>query len=105
MHWYHGTSTLRFALTSTKSQVATHLPVWLDVWFELEALNSLASFAYLNPEHVLPEIVFCENQEGTHVPFRARGLGHPLIPEEQKVVNDFAMNKLGEIDIITGSNK
>jgi hypothetical protein len=87
-----------------KSQVATHLPGWLDVWFELEALNSLASFAYLNPEYILPEIVSCENQEDTNIPFRAGGLGHPLIPEEQKVVNDFAMNKLGEIDIITGSN-
>jgi len=74
------------------------------VWFELEALNSLASFAYLNPEYILPEIVSCENQEDTNIPFRAGGLGHPLIPEEQKVVNDFAMNKLGEIDIITGSN-
>jgi len=87
-----------------KSQVATHLPGWLDVWFELEALNSLASFAYLNPEHILPEIVSCENREDTNIPFRAGSLGHPLIPEEQKVVNDFAMNKLGEIDIITGSN-
>src|SRR5260370_16703352 len=87
-----------------KSQVSTHLTGWLGVWFELEALNSLASFAYLNPEYILPEMVSCENQEDTNILFHARSLGHPLIPEEQKVVNDFAMNKLGEIDIITGSN-
>jgi ABC-type multidrug transport system fused ATPase/permease subunit len=90
-----------------KSQVAAHLPVWLDVWFELEALNSLANFAYLNPEYTLPAIVSCEDQEdqdGHHMPFRACALGHPLIPAEQKVVNDFAINHLGEIDIITGSN-
>jgi len=84
-----------------KSQVAAHLPVWLDVWFELEALNSLATFAYLNPGYALPEVVPCADQENN---IRACGLGHPLIPEEHKVVNDFAINKLGEIDIITGSN-
>ncbi len=25
------------------------LPGWLDLWYELEALNSLANFGYLNP--------------------------------------------------------
>ncbi len=31
-------------------------------------------------------------------------MGHPLIEEEQKVVNDFAMHNLGDIVLITGSN-
>ncbi len=87
-----------------KSQVAKHLPVWLDIWLEIEALNSLANFAYLNPEYVLPEIVPCVNQDNHSTPFRACDLGHPLIPQQQKVVNDFAIRKLGEIDIVTGSN-
>ena len=87
-----------------KSQVATYLPVWLDIWLELEALNSLANFAYLNPDYVLPEIVPCVGQDDHNAPFRACDLGHPLIPQQQKVVNDFAIDKLGEIDIITGSN-
>jgi ABC-type multidrug transport system fused ATPase/permease subunit len=86
-----------------KVQIATDLPTWLDVWFELEALNSLATFAYLNPNYILPEIFSSEEQADAR-PFLATGLGHPLIPEEKKVVNDFAMNALGEIDIITGSN-
>ena len=87
-----------------KSQLATLLPVWLDIWFELEALNSLANFAFLNPEYILPEIVLCQNQENMTIPFRACDLGHPLLPVEQKVVNDFSIQKKGEIDIITGSN-
>jgi len=87
-----------------KSQLATHLPVWLDIWFELEALNSLANFAYLNPEYILPEIVLCQNQDNITIPFRACDLGHPLLPVGQKVVNDFSIQKRGEIDIITGSN-
>jgi len=87
-----------------KSQVAVDLPTWLDVWCELEALNSLASFAYLNPGYMLPEVTSCADQDSDNIAMRARGLGHPLIPEEHKVVNDFAINELGEIDIITGSN-
>ncbi len=87
-----------------KSQVAAHLPAWLDIWLEIEALNSLANFAYLNSEYVLPEFVPCVNQDYPSTPFRACDLGHPLIPDEQKVVNDFSIQKLGEIDIVTGSN-
>ncbi len=87
-----------------KFQVAVDLPTWLDVWCELEALNSLASFAYLNPGYVLPEVTSCADQDSDNIAMRVRGLGHPLIPEEHKVVNDFAINELGEIDIITGSN-
>jgi ABC-type multidrug transport system fused ATPase/permease subunit len=87
-----------------KSQVATYLPLWLDIWLELEVLNSLANFAFLNPEYVLPEIFHCMGQDNHNAPFQACDLGHPLIPQQQKVVNDFAIDTLGEIDIITGSN-
>ena len=90
-------------LNHYKSLIAAALPAWLDAWFELEALNSLATFSYLNPEYVLPEITVAKEQDN-HRLFRANGLGHPLIAYEKKVVNDFAMNELGQIDIITGSN-
>ena len=86
-----------------KAQVAAQLPLWLDTWFELEALNSLANFAYLNPEYTLPQVVE-RAVTGDQAVFQAKGLGHPLIPMQQKVVNDFAMSAPGEIDIITGSN-
>jgi DNA mismatch repair ATPase MutS len=93
-----------FRFRQDKSQLATRLPTWLHIWLELDALNSLANFAYLNPEYILPEIATCENQDEHASPFQACGLGHPLIPANQKVVNDFSIHKLGEIDIITGSN-
>ena len=90
-------------LNQYKSLIAALLPTWLDIWFELEALNSLANFAYLNPEYALPELMPVADRASTCL-FCARGLGHPLIPPEQKVVNDFAMNERGEVVIITGSN-
>ncbi len=43
-----------YRLQQCKVQIATRLPAWLDVWFELEAICSLATFAYLNPEYSLP---------------------------------------------------
>jgi len=90
-----------YRLGHYKKQITTRLPVWLDVWFELEALNSLATFAYLNPEYVLPDVL---SEAGRPVIFQGRDLGHPLIPAEKKIVNDFAVEQLGEVFIITGSN-
>jgi len=89
-----------YRLSQYKERVTERLPVWLDVWFELEAVSSLATFAYLNPEYAWPQVV--AEKDGTC--FEARNLGHPLIPVDKKVANDFAMEKLGEVVIITGSN-
>lgn len=92
-----------YRLQQCKVQIATRLPAWLDVWFELEALCSLATFAYLNPEYILPTIMSPDVQDGRAV-FSGQGLGHPLIQMEKKVTNDFTMKKLGEVVIVTGSN-
>lgn len=86
-----------------RDTIADRLPLWLDAWFELEALHSLASFAYLNPEYTLPQVTERATHDERPV-LQASGLGHPLLPVEQKVVNDFAMPEVGEIALITGSN-
>ncbi len=86
-----------------QDQIAARLPLWLDTWFELEALHSLATFAYLNPEYTFPQVTELPTEDAQPV-LEAKGLGHPLIPIEQKVVNDFSMVGTGEIAIITGSN-
>lgn len=86
-----------YRLNHLKAAVEKRLPAWLDVWAELEALNGLANFAYLNPAYTLPTL-----SPDSDV-FRGRGLGHPLIPYTEKICNDFALER-GEIAIITGSN-
>lgn len=94
-----------YQLGHYKVQIAERLPVWLDSWFELEALCSLAAFAYLNPEYVMPDVhASAEARDSDAQVFQARDLGHPLIPVEKKVTNSFAFNALGEVVIITGSN-
>lgn len=87
-----------YRMDQCKRDLSTLLPTWLDTWFELEALNSLAAFAYLNPDYVLPELL------GDMAVFEAQQLGHPLIGAEERVGNDFSVKGLGSVAIITGSN-
>ena len=87
-----------YRLELVKNEIAHLLPRWLDAWHELEALNSLANFAYLNPHYVFPTIASDSNR------FVARSLGHPLLRPESKVCNDFELDQDQKIVILTGSN-
>jgi hypothetical protein len=104
---------LTYGLGRAWAAVSDHAPRWIDTWFELEALSSLATFAYLNPGYAFPQIGdggYAGRGQGTGKPgphaavFEATALGHPLIPAGQKVSNDFAVPHLGWVAIITGSN-
>jgi len=84
-----------------KQEIAALLPGWMDTWFEIEALSSLANLAYLNPHYTFPKIT---EDTLSSVAFRTEGLGHPLLPDKSKVSNDFSAGSLGDIDLFTGSN-
>jgi DNA mismatch repair ATPase MutS len=93
-----------------KLKIAEVLPIWLDTVFELEALNSLATFSYLNPDYAFPEISpdltpskAAPSADNSSI-FKVVQAGHPLISEDHKICNDFAFSESGEIVIITGSN-
>lgn len=86
-------------LELVRKGLAHLLPRWLDAWYELEALNSLANFAYLNPDYVFPRILDQESQD-----FTADSLGHPLLKRENKVCNDFQLDQAQKVVILTGSN-
>ena len=85
-------------LQIVKEEIADQLPRWLNAWYELEALNSFANFAYLNPHYTLPEISADVNQ------LAAQNLGHPLLRPEFKVCNNFELDQEQRIVILTGSN-
>ena len=88
-----------FMAARSRTRVGDCLPAWLQTWYELEALISLANFTALNPGCTYPII-----DPSAATVFEAEGLGHPLIRPEQRVYNDFVIPNLGQVTIITGSN-
>lgn len=88
---------IAYRLNHYRTDLAVQFPQWMDAWFEIETACSLATFGDLNSSYIFPQISTCST-------FQARGLGHPLIPKERRVCNDFSLGKLGEVALITGSN-
>ena len=74
---------------------------WLSALAELEALTSLAGFAWERPEDCFPEIT-----DGPAPRFVAEALGHPLIgpPEERCIRNDVAFDHGLQLMMVSGSN-
>lgn len=72
---------------------------WISVAAELEMLNSLSAFAYAHPAFVFPTVVTREQYY-----LNASALGHPLIPAQKRVVNDFKLTGSGTVALVTGSN-
>ncbi len=74
------------------------LSPWLLALGQWEALSSLASVAYDNPDFVFPEIATERSV------FEVTGLGHPLIAARQRVENDVLLGGPGSALLVTGSN-
>lgn len=92
---------IAYRLRQCQNDLAAVMPAWLDAWFELEALGSLANYAFLNPGlTTFPTLT----DAATGSLFRAEQIGHPLIPDAQRVCNDFAVAEVGSVTLITGSN-
>jgi DNA mismatch repair ATPase MutS len=88
-----------WGLDRVRGRLGVLLPRWLDVWYELEALSALATYAYLHPAAAFPSM-----DADAVAAFDGQALGHPLIREDVKVRNDFALSGVGKLVIITGSN-
>lgn len=90
---------LAFLGARERARVAHALPVWVETVHELDTLIALANFAALQPTATFPEI----RRDAAPV-LSAQQLGHPLIPAAARVRNDFEIETLGQVDLITGSN-
>ncbi len=89
-----------YKLQQARQELKDKLPGWMDIWFELEALSSLANLAYLNPHYTFPTFI-----EGDESPlFETQEMGHPLLPDSQKICNNFVIGQSGFIGLLTGSN-
>lgn len=71
---------------------------WLKAINQMESLNSLAGYAYANPQHITPTIADQDYIIAT------QNLGHPLINAQERITNTFTLEGLGQTMVITGSN-
>jgi len=71
---------------------------WIEAVGEIEALGSLASFAFEHPAYAMPELV----NEGPL--FDARELGHPLIPAARRIPNSIRLDPTLRLLVVSGSN-
>ena len=86
-----------FALENWRRSVGPHVRDWLEAAGEIDAVACLAGARHDNPS-------WCQPQLGDERVFRAKALGHPLIPDDRRVANDVMVGPPGGVLLITGSN-
>lgn len=86
-----------YRLEKWKVANASELLSWLDTVKETEVLCSFATFSFNHPQYVFPEI----NNDLT---LAATGLGHPMLKDRDRVVNNVQLDQDDSVIIITGAN-
>lgn len=81
-----------------KEQYASELPRWLTAIAHMDALCSLATFAYNHPDYSYPTITT------RSFSLHAASMGHPLMNRDKCVRNDIDIDKRPFFIIITGAN-
>ena len=87
-----------FAIEAWRRDCGKALGRWLDAIGELEALCSLAGYAYEHPDDPFPEIV-----EGRTC-FEGDDLRHPLLPRDHCVPNTVRLEQDLQLLVVSGSN-
>lgn len=80
-----------------KSRHGAEIVRWIEVIAEVDALVSMANYRVNHPEFVAPEF-------SDEVLIDGEGLGHPLLRASGKVRNDFRVESLHRLYIVTGAN-
>ena len=86
-----------YQLERWKVKAQGRLEKWFDALAELEALISLSTLYFNNPDWIFPTIL-----EQTQL--EAKAVGHPLIQAQDRVCNDIQIPTGGHIKLVTGSN-
>jgi MutS domain V len=89
---------IAFAIERWRAESGSEIVTWISTIAEMEALLSLASFAFEHPTFVMPDVA-----DGDAI-FDAEALGHPLIPDDRRVANDIRIGGELRLLIVSGSN-
>lgn len=86
-----------------KEEYAGQLSGWLTALGRMDALCSLATFAYNHPDYVYPTLHPCAPPHSDFC-LQGEGLGHPLMPRERCVRNNIDVPSRPYFLIVTGAN-
>lgn len=92
------TTQVAFAIEGWRRKYGPSVRTWLQAVGEIEALMSLAGYAYEHPADAFPEFVSCQ------ACFEADAIGHPLVPESRLVRNDVRLSEDLRVLVVSGSN-
>ena len=87
-----------YRIEKWKQETASVIHQWFDVIGNFEALSSFANLYFNNPRWILPGVY----KNGFRI--KAEAVGHPLIPQKERVCNDITLTQEGSILIVTGPN-
>ncbi|MFN0121247.1 MAG: MutS-related protein, partial [Blastocatellia bacterium] len=87
-----------FAIETWRIRSGPQVARWLAAIGEIEALLSLAAYAYEHPGDPFPDLI----ESGPL--FTATSLGHPLIPESRCVRADVSLDSASRLLVVSGSN-
>jgi DNA mismatch repair ATPase MutS len=87
-----------WALEKWKQQHKDRFPDWSRCVGTIEALNSLATFAFNYPQYKYPVVAT------NNISIAATQMAHPLIPVKESVANDATFGINEQLVLVTGSN-
>lgn len=87
-----------YRIEKWKKETASVIHLWFAVIANMEALSSFAALSYNNPDWVFPKL----SEDDFNL--SASALGHPLIPQGERVCNDIALDRERCILVVTGPN-
>ena len=93
------TTQLGMAIESWRAANGPQVAAWLDAVSEMEALSSLANYAWEHPDDPFPQ--FCDDAGPF---FEGDAMGHPLLPEAQCVRNSVKLAAPLRLLVVSGSN-
>ena len=91
---------IAFAIEAWRAQHGVAAARWMAALGEIEALVSLATFAFEHPQLPFPDVA--TDEAGPL--FEGRALAHPLLPPETRIANDARLDPAHRLLLVTGSN-
>jgi hypothetical protein len=98
--WFLLEIQVAFAIEAWRARFGMMVEPWLRRLGEIEALSSLAGYAFEHPADPFPEIL----PAPAPAQIQAKGLKHPLMVEGRCVGNDVSLGQNCRLIVISGSN-